>query len=85
MGAQTSAEFFEGTAMPAVPMIQGFDPDVETLSFTLSEDDMDATLRLEDLADQTGVRLSIGDRLIAVLFGVRADDLEPGCLQFEFE
>ncbi|KPP84055.1 MAG: hypothetical protein HLUCCA08_00940 [Rhodobacteraceae bacterium HLUCCA08] len=64
------------------PVIDGFDPDTETLAFTLDPDEDDAPLRLRDLPDGS-CRIEIGDRVLAILTGIRADDIEPGALHFD--
>jgi hypothetical protein len=73
------------THLPVAPVIDDFDPSVEVLSLTLSEDDIGQPLVLRDLADMSGVRIEVGGRLLAVLTGVTADDLDEDCLQFDFE
>ena len=67
------------------PVVRDFDPDMETLSFTLPAEDADAAIYLRDLVDTDGVRVEVGGRTLVVLMGVSADEIGPNALQFEFE
>ena len=68
---------------PLAPVIDDFDPETEVLDFTLYPEDEDADLILRDLPGGS-CRIEIGDRVLAILTGVRADDIEPGALRFDF-
>ena len=68
---------------PLAPVIEDFDPETEVLDFTLEPGDEDAPLQLRDLPGPT-CRIEIGDRVLAILPGLRADDIEPDALRFEF-
>lgn len=67
------------------PVVKDFDPDMETLSFTLSASDAESGVRLRDLPEGAGCRVEVGDRVLVTLMGVRADEIGPNALEFEFE
>ena len=67
------------------PVVRDFDPSVEKLAFTLSEDDEDEQLELRDLFDGSGVQVFVSGRLLVTLMGCIADEIPEGCLTFEFE
>ncbi len=73
------------TNLPFAPLIEGFNPATEVLSLTLGENDIGAALVLRDLPDMSGVRIEIGGRLVALLTGVTANDLDEDCLHFDYE
>lgn len=66
------------------PIVKGFDPRVERLSFLLDHDDAAKPLALHDLDTGDGVRVEVGDRLLVTLLGCVADDIPPDCLTFDF-
>lgn len=67
------------------PVVEDFDPDMETLSFTLSAEDEETGVRLRDLPEGKGCRVEVGDRVLVILMGVSADEIGPTALEFEFE
>ncbi len=73
------------TATMIAPVVTGFVPGREVLTFTLGTEDEDADLYLRDMADGSGCRIEVGERLIAIIAGLSANDIDEGAIRFEFE
>lgn len=67
------------------PVVSNFVPGREVLTFTLGPGDEDADLMLRDLPDGSGCRIEVGDRVIAVIAGLSANDIDESSIRFEFE